>query len=74
MHIGSIGVRLRVQEARVQDDTQNHWPESRLRMNTVRLGNNLRDLDISRKAFAEWYLGRKKKGKKGNSSNHQPWH
>ena len=41
-------------------------------MNTVRLGNNLRDLDISRKAFAEWYLGRKKKGKKGNSSNHQP--
>ena len=26
--------------------------------------NNVRDLDISRKAFAEWYLGKKKKGKK----------
>lgn len=25
--------------------------------------NNLRDLDISRKSFAEWYLERKKKGK-----------
>jgi len=28
------------------------------------LRNNLRNLEISRKAFAEWYIGRKKKGKK----------
>ena len=44
-------------------------------MNTVRLSNidpipefiirnNLRNLDVSRKAFAEWYLGKKKKASK----------